>query len=80
MKDTNSLKSIAELARSQTYIGIIRPFLEEIKIKSELVRVEPQNEFEAVKQSFQRLERIKTIDKIMEFIEKAEDKLNNEYK
>jgi predicted transcriptional regulator len=74
MTRKDELKLIAQLARSNTYIEVLKPQLELLKKETEMV--DPQNEFQAVKMAVQRVERIKIINKILNLIETSEEQLD----
>ena len=69
-------KLLAKLSMDAVYLSILKPELQKLQIDAELSRIEPQNEFDSVKITFKRLERIKTIDKIFNLIETAESQLD----
>lgn len=74
MTRKDELKLIAQLARSNTYIEVLKPQLELLKKETEMV--DPQNEFQAVKMAVQRFERVKIINKILNLIETSEEQLD----
>lgn len=72
-------RQLAELANSSVYLGILKPKLLKIKTLQQESRKEPENEFEALKESIKTITINKTIKEIIDFIEGAENKINSTY-
>ena len=72
------LQELAKLAKEKVWREVLKPQLEAMRIEAELQQTEPQNEFEAVKMTHKRLERIKVINKIINLIDQSEDQLNKQ--
>ena len=68
------LKALSILARSNEYKKYLRQELE--LMKAERKNVEPKNEYECVREIWEKIGRQNVIKKIIELIEGAEDKLD----
>lgn len=70
------LELLAQLAKQKTWLDVIKPMLAQMAAEYAQKDVEPQNEFEAIRQQFKHVERKITIRKVIAFVEEAEEQLN----
>ena len=76
--DKKQTKDLARFAASVTYKNIINIYFDKLEAEVALKTAEPTNEYFAVKQEWQRLERLNTIKRIRNFIESSESKASRE--
>lgn len=68
-------KAYSHLAKDQIWLKYLKPDLERYKAEASLSEAEPETEFEAVKRDIKRAVTLKVINKIINLIEKSEDKV-----
>lgn len=78
MKTKDELKLLAQLEKSPAFRDVLKPWLQSLMIQGGLRKTEPVNEFECVRNEQRRLERIALIEKIIDYIEGAETRLDKE--
>ena len=69
------LQLLVALAKSKTWFDVIKPELGQMASEYAQKDTEPKNEFEAVKNQFQHLERKRTMRKVIALVEDAETQL-----
>jgi len=71
-------KTYAGLAKSDAWTKVLKPDLEKIKEELSLSEAEAETEFEALKRDIKRSQTNKIINRIINLIEKAQNKINYE--
>ncbi len=72
-----NLKSLIDLAQSDGYQKVLKPWLEKKIHTKEVSRAESKNGFDSIKNESKRLATISTIEDIVYFIESANKNLTN---